>query len=194
MNRKLWSYNAQAKAVEDADNTLVMYGDDISDKLLHEVVNMWNGNEDLKQIQKMLDNSPLCTTEESDYVMEQIQNYEKQLSTVEETIMKPVQGNVINKTEDSSTLKPAADVGSPVKKERKQRQVTAVKTSTSKSISADELLVKMKEQIRCIEHILTISVEIDVEGLSKAARDIMIGIQKEIETVKQMAIVAIQQL
>lgn len=169
--RKLWSYNAQAKAISDSNDVLVMYSDDMNEQLLQEITNMWNGNEDLKQIQKVLDNSELCTTEEGDYVMEQIGIYQD--NTKHEVVIETKESNmaiigdgkhnpgneeVIVDITDKIYPKKMSDkeakemsdkllqIKQPiVKKERKQRQAITV-NSSGKLLSGEEMIKQLRSQ------------------------------------------------
>lgn len=66
--------------------------------------------------------------------------------------------------------------------------------TTSKSVDTDALIVKMKEQIRLIEHVSQVDTEISTEGLSKEGREVLIGFQRAIDKCKADTVTAIQAL
>lgn len=204
--RNKWSYDVQAKAISDSNDTLVMYGDDINDKLLQEITNMWNGNEDLKQIQKVLDNSSLCTTEESDYVMEQIGNYQQQVSVTSEAVHQEEEFQDINDKVYPKEAKMTEEKIEPVgKKQRKPRQVPAVKNvGSGKILSSEDVIKQLKAQqektnklISAIEWIACSTNGVNDEmpdGLHKEAIELLIKYSKEITRIKSEYIQQMQNL
>ncbi len=61
-------------------------------------------------------------------------------------------------------------------------------------VDAQSLVEKMQEQIKVILQIATVTVEIDNAGLSPKAREVLIQLQKSVETAKEVAIQSIQQI
>ncbi len=66
--------------------------------------------------------------------------------------------------------------------------------TTVKSVDTDSLILKMKEQIRLIEHVSQVDTEISAEGLSKEGREVLIIFQRAIEKVKADTVTAIQSI
>jgi len=202
--RTLWSYEKSSKAIKDSEDRLVMHIDDVNEDVVGEVVKMWNLNKDLKLVQSYLNRSNLCTSEETEYLMEQIGNYEKSLKDVSEgdQIAENIKIGVETlvpepgpKVEKSLQDRLVDHVNSNPTKKRQPRNTTVVKSS-GKAMSAVEIVERLKEQILCIEYLNGISVDGDgfPANIGKAAREVLIGFQKEIETTKNLAITAIQQL
>lgn len=202
--RNKWSYKENEKAIVDSEERLVMYSDDINDQVLQEVCQMWNTNQDLKVMQGHLDKSELCTIEESDYIMEQIGNYQES-AEIEKMQDDQMQEHVTDIIENMAIV----EVGNPgneevIEKPKKTRQprqqVSTVKSSGK--VDTASVVERLKEQAekaqKQIEWITWLDESVNVqdmpEDLSKGARELLLQFTKEIEGLKGKYIVAIQQL
>lgn len=204
--RNKWSYDAQAKAIQDYQDRLVLYSDDINDQVLQEVCQMWNGNEDVKQIQKVLDKSDLCTIEESDYIMEQIGNYQQQVPVTSEAVRQEEEFQDINDKVYPKEAKMTEEKIEPVvKKQRKTREVPSVKNvSSGKILSSEDVIKQLKAQQEKTNKLISAIEWIDCstngvndempEGLHKEAIELLIKYSKEIARIKSEYIQQMQAL
>jgi membrane-associated HD superfamily phosphohydrolase len=193
--------------VDEVTSNVVMFSDDISEEVLKSVCQMWNTKATDNAIQGMLDRSPLCTQEESEYIMEQLCVYEKSLQNVE-----PVQENVERKLtaeeQKEETLVvsngyTSIDTGLPITSLKKTRtKPTAAVKSGGKVLSGEDAVKalklqqeKVQKQIACIEWLDSSTVEQEFpDGLQKDAIELLIRYGKDLAKMKSEYIAAIQQL
>ncbi len=198
-NRKLWSY--ENGAISDSDGTVVLHVDDINEEVIIEVCKQWNSNGDLKVLQGYLDRSNLCTSEEGDYIMEQIGIYQEAIDCSVEG-----QKGVVNdytKPTISDAVKLQQVEQPVVKKTRKPREISAVVKSNGKVLSSEEVIKNLKAQqektnklIAAIEWVDS-STSVDKEfpdGLHTEAIQLLVKYGKDILKLKSEYIAKIQEL
>ena len=208
--RTLWSYEKDSKAIKDAEDRVVLFGDDINEEVLQKVTDMWNGKSTDNAIQGFLDRSYLCTSEEGDYIVEQIESYQKQVAGATEDVTAQYVGkegeNVFVKANvpvgtvmDSMTQQEVAETliaiagKQPVEKQKRQQRTTAAVKAPGK-LSAEELAQLYTEKIAALTYIATVDVPELTSSGSKGVREILIQLQKSVEQAKETAVQNIQQL
>jgi len=184
--------------VDEVTSNVVLYSDDISEEVLKQVCQMWNTKATANAISGFLDRSPLCTQEESEYIMEQLGVYEKSLQNVE-----PVQENVERKltAEEVPLVKTivGADTNGNIITEILPKKTRTKPTPAVKSggkVDAKDMVAKLQEQIDLIQYVDGVCAADKPVGvqISKSGREILIQLQKDIEKAKETAVQAIQQL
>jgi group I intron endonuclease len=219
MNKK-WEYDPLNgdKAISDSDGSIVLYTEDIKPEVIAVVVEKWNAGTSVKDIQKWLyKEAEGVTLDESDYIVEQLESWIKlsgDTGTAEPAVTKaPVVGNQLpdttEKVEDvkSETQKLMEETaklqgvtlsrGEKAAATRKANQASKPKSATpgNKAVDAKSLVEKMKEQIALIEWIDGALPAMELpSALSKDAREVLITLQKTIETAKTVAVMTIQEL
>jgi len=200
--------------VDEVTSNVVMFSDDISEEVLKSVCQMWNTKATDNAIQGMLDRSPLCTTEESEYIMEQLGVYEKSLKEAPMTPVEVAETLTAIAQETVPTQKGQGIPGStteyapiitgtyanPV--EKKTRTKPAPARSTGKVLSSEDAVKalklqqeKVQKQIACIEWLDSSTVEQEFpDGLQKDAIEMLIRYGKDLAKMKSEYIAAIQQL
>lgn len=163
MKRKQWQYNPNEgdNAVSEVGTEdIVYYVDTILPEVTTEVVNDWNNDVPLEVILKKLHKDvDRVSPDEYEYMNEQINAFINLVSTEPETITDMpekgiVQTTVVIPPPDNGALVQGVettDVPPVVTPERKQRGPNKPKT-TSKALSASEVIEQMKEKIQLIEY------------------------------------------
>lgn len=214
-------YISSEKCVKDNEDRLVFYVDDLNEQVVEEVVDLWNKNKEIKVIQGHLDKSVLCTSEETEYLMEQIGNYEKGVASttegdkiaenikigmdtltpheVAETLTAIVNSAPVIREVPSTNIAAilpgfATEPGTPAPLEKKGRkQAPAVRTGGK--VDAKDLIASMREKIALIEWIDEAILDMNLpEALNKGAREILIALQRDVEKAKETAVQNIQNL
>jgi hypothetical protein len=200
-----WQFNKnEDNAISTTDESIVMYIEDINRDVVSDMVGLWNSGKTIKEIEKELSKDNRVTDNEIDYIIEQSSNWEKLNGTVttENGAISAGVGVITDTIPYKSGIDPIvqteeklADVQKKAGTTKRAPRTAPVKQST-KMVSVEEIVAKMKEQILCIEYLNTISIDADEfpANVGKAAREVLIEFQKEIESTKNLAIAAIQQL
>ena len=91
MRNKIEYIGYSKSIVDNVTSNVVLFGDDINPEVLQQVCQMYNTKATINAIQSMLDRNNKCTGEEGEYIVEQLEVYEKSLVTaavvVEELIL-----------------------------------------------------------------------------------------------------------
>ena len=219
--RSLWIYSASDKAIKDAESRVVLYSDDMNEEVLQDVCKQWNTNKSLDVIQGFLDRSNLCTSEETEYLMEQIGNYEKGVASttegdkiaenikigmdtltpheVAETLTAIVNSAPVIREVPSTNIAAiipgfSTEPGTPAPLEKRGRKQTPA-VRTGGKVDAKDLIASMREKIALIEWIDEAIPDMNLpEALNKGAREILIALQKAVEVAKDTAVQNIQNL
>ena len=189
-----WQFNPlEDKAISEvADGEIVFYIEDIAPDVICKIVTMHNEEYSIKKIENYLLGELKVTTDEREYLIEQIIAYEKtavdkpivvyEVSKQQAVVdMKPnkeevdlgaVAGPI--KPEQTDALNPKVDF--EVKKERKPR-----KEKVSK-IGVEDYKKLLLEKIDLLDYIDSIEVPDLPTELSKSARTILLDFQNEMDS------------
>jgi len=198
-----WSYNSKTdSAILSGTGTVVLYVEDIKPEVIAELIQMHNTGSSTEQIQKWLDKHPDVTMDESDYIVEQIQNYMATNKNVEtEKIYETVlpNGNKIIEKEDKKYTEDAANsintipniqptVGNIAdtatnqeQKADKPKQTRAKRTTgtTTGKVSAEDLIKALQDKIELLQVFDNLESPDIPAGISKPGRELMQEFQKE---------------
>ena len=199
-NRKQWSFEDGDGAISEVGtDDIIMYIDDISPLVIAGIVEKWNAGKTVEEILKVVyKDTDNVTPDQYDYIAEQINAFISLVSTeVPETI--------IDIPEEQTASTPAVDNGALVQgavttgstppvvtPERKQRAPNKPKT-TSKAVSAAEVIASLQEKLELTQYIGNITVEDVPVGtkMSAKGREVLTGINKAIENLIVEAILTI---
>jgi hypothetical protein len=215
MRNKIEYVGFSKSIIDNVTSNVVMFGDDINPEVLVEVCQMWNNNKEVKSIVSALDRDNRCTSEEADYIIEQLEVYEKSpvdapMTPVEvaETLTAMVNSAPVIREVPSTNIAAilpgfATEPGTPAPIEKKGRKQTpAVRTGGKVQSSEDVVKAlklqqeKVQKQIAMIEWIdsSTLLHEEFPDGLQKDSIELLIRYGKDIAKMKSEYIAQIQQL
>jgi len=206
MRNKIEYVGYSKNVIDNVTSNVVLHGDDINEEVLQKVCNLWSTGKELKVIVSYLDRENKCTGEEGEYIVEQLEVYEKSLkdapmtkTEVAETLTAMVNSAPVIREVPSTNIAAilpgfATEPGTPAPIEKKGRKQTPAVRTTGK-VDAKSLIEKMQEQIELIRYIdSTVDMDNEPGQLSKAARDILIQYRKDVDKAKETAVQSIQQL
>lgn len=206
-------YKPENKVIVDNEERIVLHADDINEEVLTQVVTRWNAGVDLRDVQVYLDKGTnLCTVEEGDYIMEQIQQYEKQVVETEvlpewvepvedrDSTVKQVVEHVIEEKVEAIIKEQTMSAGEKVDvvvateqpKKTRTRQTSAVKAGAK--VDAQTLILLYKEKAEALGYIDMVEIDEIPSMSNKGIREVLIQLQKDIDKAKEVAVQSIQQL
>jgi len=226
---KQWQYiseNGDQAVSLISDDSVVFYIDDLNKEVVADIVKLWNSGADVNTIQKTLDKDPRVTLDESDYVVEQIENWiqlnppvegdqiaanvqigvdtmtpnevANTLTTIAEQITNKQTDMIEDTTQIAERQQLIDSVTKPLSLSADGKKSRTPRTTTVRStgkVDTKDLVAAMKEKITLIEYVDNAIADIELpEALSKSAREILIQMQKAIDTAKGEAIQSIQAL
>jgi len=200
-----WSYNSKTdSAILSGTGTVVLYVEDIKPEVIAELIQMHNTGSSTEQIQKWLDKHPDVTMDESDYIVEQMNNYLATNKNVEtekiyETVL-PNGNKVIDKedkkyTEDAAnsintipniqpTVGNIADTATNQEQKTDKPKQTRTKRSTGTTtgkVSAEDLIKALQDKIELLQVFNAMEAPEVPSGVNKVARELIIEFQGEYE-------------
>ena len=198
-------YNRESKSIVD-NSTVVMYCEDINSDVAVAVVNMWNDSLSIKEIDQRLykDFADKCTTEEQEYIVEQLENYQK-LSRIVKTEKVEITTIEIPTPGDSDvnvdTTGKGANLSTAVQIPKTRRRVTQTPAGNGK-VSATSVVEKLKAQAETAQKLIlmvdyleqTTTGDDFPDGLKTEQIQLLVKFTKSIAEVKSTYLQQIQEL
>ena len=209
------SYIVFSKSVVDeVTSNVVLHADDINPEVLVQVCQMYNTKATINAIQSALDRNNKCTGEEGEYIVEQLEVYEKSLkdapmtkTEVAETLTAIVNSAPVIREVPSTNIAAiipgfATEPGTPAPLEKKGRKQTPAVRTGGKVQSSEDVVKQLKLQqektqklISCIEWVDQPVVPAEFpDGLHTEAIQLLVKYTREIAKIKAEFIQQIQAL
>ena len=215
MRNKIEYVGYSKNVIDNVTSNVVLYGDDINPEVLQEVCKLWNTNKEVKAIVSALDRDNRCTSEEGEYIIEQLEVYEKSLKDapmtpveVAETLTAMVNSAPVIREVPSTNIAAilpgfATEPGTPAPVEKKGRKQTPVVRTGGKVQSSEDVVKQLKLQQEKTQKLISMIEWVDAstvltedfpDGLQKDGIELLIRYGKDLAKLKSEYIGQIQQL
>jgi hypothetical protein len=179
-----WKFNPESsEGAGDAQildgSVMVVAIDSISPKVAEKIVELFNldDNAPEKRVETYLEETSMCSVDEKEFLMEQIEHYMKTRETV---ALNSVVNDLINLAMPITSQ--VATIEQPKKESPLKGKPRNVVTANSKSLTPDEAIAAMEERIALLKWFKGVVIpEVPTEGLSTLNKKLLSEFSKQHE-------------